>query len=1030
PQRAQIAFYSTVTGEVSDGTGLDGGYWCRNLREPVRFDRALDRLLDDGHTVFVEISAHPVLSMPLTDGSAERGGIVVGSLARDRGTTNQLLRNLGLLHVQGHGVDWDRALGLGADTGSLLNLPTYAFQREPYWLRTEESTGDIRAVGLDAAGHPWLGAVTVTADDEGSLFTGRLSLADQPWLKDHAVFGTVLVPGTGLLELALTAAHHVGAAGVGELTLLEPLVITQETGVRIQAVVAGPSGDSRRTIALYSRAEDTSDDTPWRHHASGELSDTTTESAAAGFDELTHWPVLGAEPVDLDGFYDAFRARGLEYGPAFQGLTELWRKGNTAYGTVRLPDGLDADAFGIHPALLDAALHAMVAVQDGTGAEGHVPLPFEWAGAELHAAGSTELRVRIDLDGESVLGLWAADPAGQPVVRADLQLREADVEQIRTAGSSAEHLYRMDFRALPGLTTQPAGAVHVLELADPDGFDRLLARLDTDAGVPERVVVDATATATDPRSVTADALSLVQRLLGEPRLEKAEFVWVTRNAVDTGDGVGDLAHAPLWGLLRTARAEHPERSVHLVDLHAGEAADAPFVADEPEIAVRDGEIRAARLTRAVGGTNTPEFAPGGRVLITGGTGELGTALATHLVRAHGVRHLVLTSRSGPDAPGAQSLIEALTDAGAQSVDIRACDVADRDQVRTLLTATGARPWTGVFHLAAVLDDGLLTAQTPERLASVWAPKADGAQHLHELSEELGLDLAAFVLFSSAAGVLGGAGQSNYAAANAFLDALAARRRAEGLPATSLSWGLWQQAGTGLTANLGQAELARLRRQGIGALTPAQALASLDTALTTPHPHCVPVRLELASMQRTLDSEGESAVPAALRSLLRAPRRRAGHTKATPSDLRGRLLVLPQADRLTPLTDLVRTEAATVLGMSGPGAVGKEQIFKVLGFDSLMAVELRRRLSAGTGLTLPSTLAFDHPTPVAIAELLLKRLALDSEAEAGTGAAGRAGSAIRNHGSDEPIAVVSMACRLPGGIDSPEGFWELLSGGGD
>ncbi|MFF3395074.1 SDR family NAD(P)-dependent oxidoreductase [Streptomyces sp. NPDC002669] len=1034
PRRADLAFYSTVTGAVSDGTDLDGTYWCRNLREPVRFDRALNKLLDDGHTVFVEISAHPVLSMPLTDGSAERGGIVVGSLARDHGTHAQLLRNLGLLHVQGHGIDWDRALGLEAGRGSLLNLPTYAFQREHYWLRTEESTGDIRAVGLDGAGHPWLGAVTVTADDEGSLFTGRFSLTDQPWLKDHAVLGTVLVPGTGLLDMALTVAHHVGAAGVGELTLLEPLVITQEAGVRIQAVVAGPSGGSRRTIALYSRSEDASDDAPWRHHASGELSDAATESATTGFDEPAQWPAPGAEPVDLDGFYDAFRARGLEYGPAFQGLTELWRKGNTAYGTVRLPDGLDADAFGIHPALLDAALHAMVAVQGGTGAGGHVPLPFEWAGAELYAAGSTELRVRIDLDGENTLGILATDPAGQPVVRADLQLREADVEQIRTAGFTTEHLYRMDFRALPGLTARPADTVHVLELVDPDGFDGLSVRMDTGAEVPERVVVDATAAADDPRAATADALSLAQRLLSEPRLENAEFVWVTRNAVDTGDGVGDLAHAPLWGLLRTARSEHPERTVHLVDLDAGEAADAPFVVGEPEIAVRGGEIRAARLTRVVGGDRTTEFAPGGRVLITGGTGELGTALATHLVRAHGVRHLVLTSRSGPDAPGARSLIEALTDAGAQSVDIRACDVADRDQVRTLLTATGARPWTGIFHLAAVLDDGLLTAQTPERLAPVWAPKADGARHLHDLSEELGLDLAAFVLFSSAAGVLGGAGQSNYAAANAFLDALAAHRRAEGLPATSVSWGLWQQAGTGLTASLGQAELARLRRQGIGALTPAQALASLDAALTAAHPHCVPVKLELAGLQKALDGEGESAVPAALRSLLRAPRRRAGRAAAAPSDLRGQLLVLPQADRLAPLTDLVRTEAATILGMSGPAAVGKEQVFKVLGFDSLMAVELRRRLSARTGLSLPSTLAFDHPTPVAIAELLLKRLALDSGTEKGAGTSGRSGSAVRNenrnHGSDEPIAVVSMACRLPGGIDSPEGFWELLSGGGD
>uniref|UniRef100_A0AAU3IEY3 Acyltransferase domain-containing protein n=1 Tax=Streptomyces sp. NBC_01393 TaxID=2903851 RepID=A0AAU3IEY3_9ACTN len=389
PREADIAFYSTVTGEVAAGPELDGGYWCRNLREPVRFDRALGRLLDDGHTVFVEISAHPVLSMPLTDGSAERGGIVVGSLAREQGSYDRLLRNLGLLHVQGHELDWDKVLG----AGTVVPLPTYAFQRERYWMETTKSSGDVRSVGLDASEHPWLGAVTATAADDGYLFTGRLSLAEQPWLAEHAAFGTVLVPGTGLLELALTAAHHVGAERVEELTLLEPLVITEDSAARLQVVVGASNAEGRRPIALYSRAEG-NDQAEWRQHATGELA----EASPSEFAELGQWPVPGAERVELEGFYEAFAERGLVYGPAFQGLAELWRKGSTAYGVVRLPDGLKTDGFGVHPALLDAALHTLVGVRREEGAERPVFLPFEWTGVELYAAGGTELRVRIDLD--------------------------------------------------------------------------------------------------------------------------------------------------------------------------------------------------------------------------------------------------------------------------------------------------------------------------------------------------------------------------------------------------------------------------------------------------------------------------------------------------------------------------------------------------------------------------------------------------------------------------------------------------------
>ncbi|WP_133169036.1 type I polyketide synthase [Streptomyces sp. DH-12] len=1033
----EVAFYSTVTGRVASGGELDGGYWCRNLRQPVRFDRALERLLDDGHGVFVEISAHPVLSMPLTDGSAERGGIVVGSLSRRSGGLDQILRNLGLLHVQGHDLDAGRVLG----EGGLVPLPTYAFQREPYWMDTPKSSGDLRSVGLEVSDHAWLGAALGLADGDGHLFTGRLSLAEQPWLAEHAAFGTVLVPGTGLLELALTAAHHAGAERVEELTLLEPLVLPEDGAVRLQVVVSAPeAGSGRRPVAVFSRPEDASDEVGWRRHAAGELSEAGQAGVGdrAGFAELAQWPVAGAEQVSLDGFYEDFAARGLVYGPAFQGLTELWRKGNTAYGIVRLPEGQSADGFGVHPALLDAALHTLVGVREETGDDRPVFLPFEWTGVELHAAGSTELRVRITLDETgTALGVQVADPTGRPVAEVEaLAIREATAEQLRSA-ETVEHLYHVDFRPspLPQVQETPAGGTwllgentelsEILEVRHVADVGVLLARLDDGRAAPARLVVDATAADAPPGGdaayrLTAETLNTLRSLVGDPRLAEAELVWITRSATGADEELRDLAHAPLWGLLRVARSEYAERVIRLIDL--GGAADdallpqALALPGEPEIAIRDGEIRTARLVRAtvapVTGTAEEEpprppaagpLSPEGSVLITGGTGELGRALACHLVREHGVRHLVLTSRRGMDAPGAAELVEELTGSGAETVQVLACDVSRREDVALALAAADAdHPWTGVFHLAGVLDDGLLATQDAERLERVWAPKAAGALHLDQLTRQQGLDLAAFVLYSSAAGVLGGAGQGNYAAANAFLDALAARRRADGLPALSLSWGLWRQAGLGLTAGLGQAELARLRRGGIGALSTRQALTALDAALGLPYSHLVPVRLELTSLQREVDN-GATA-PALLRNLLRAPRRRAGAATGSPSGLREQLLALPDDQRLPHLSRLVQREAATVLGLPTADGVGADQVLKDLGMDSLMAVEVRRRLSAETGLTLPSTLAFDHPTPSAIAALLLAKLDVGSTAGAGATAGGR----VTRHQIDSLVELLRAA----------------------
>ncbi|GAA2529842.1 type I polyketide synthase [Winogradskya humida] len=415
--------------------------------------------------------------------------------------------------------------------------------------------------------------------------------------------------------------------------------------------------------------------------------------------------------------------------------------------------------------------------------------------------------------------------------------------------------------------------------------------------------------------------------------------------------------------------------------------------------------------------------PDGTVLVTGGTGMIGTLLAEHLVTRYGVRHLLLTSRRGPDAPGAGQLTQRLAALGA-TVSVLACDTADRDALAALMDAIpDAHPLTAVLHTAGVLDDGIVETLTPPQVDSVLRAKADAAWHLHELTADL--PLTAFVLFSSVAGTLGTPGQGNYAAANAFLDALAQQRRSAGLRGTSMAWGLWAQPG-GMTGHLGTADRQRLSRAGLAAMAPRDGLALFDAALAADLPYLVPARLDLAG-----PAGGTAPVPALLRGLLRAPRRRTT-TAAAPaqqgSSLARRLAGCAPEDRAALVLGTVRAQAATVLGHDSPGTIAADRPFRDLGFDSLTAVELRNRLVAETGLRLGTTVVFDHPTPAALAALILGEIAGDTPG-AGSPTVGSPTAPVTT-GDDEPIAVVAMSCRLPGGVRSPEDLWELLTEGGD
>ncbi|WP_267880597.1 SDR family NAD(P)-dependent oxidoreductase [Actinokineospora spheciospongiae] len=939
PTSSQVPFFSTVTGELFDTAGMGAEYWYRNMREPVEFEAALRAALP-GTAVVVEVSPHPVLSVAISevieDAASEAG--VVGSLRRDEGGLDRVARSLGEAWTHGAPVDWSSVV----PSGALVDLPTYPFQRQRYWLDVPEVAGDPAGYGLGAADHPLLGAVVALADSDGLLLTGRLSLRTHDWLADHAVWDTVLLPGTAFVELAAHAGARVGCEAVEDLTLEAPLLFTDDA-VSVQITVGAPDDTGARPVSIHSRADD---DEPWTRHATGTL---TATPATPDFD-LTAWPPPGAEPVDVTALYPELAAAGLAYGPVFQGLRAAWRDGTDVCAEVALPEDTAAAGFGLHPALLDAALHATAATA-GAEDSGRMSLPFAWRGVRVHATGAGALRVRLSpVDGG--VALRVADAAGLPVATVEqLAVRPVTPDQLLPAASPLrDALFQLDWVPLT------AGA------ADTRPLDTHV------------VPASAEGSAAEATALTGLVLSRLQEWLADPATADRRLAVVTRGAAAVaGSDATDLAHAAVWGLVRSAQSEHPDRLV-LVDLEADTGVEAvvptALATGEPQVAVRGGTPHGPRLARPA----APEegagwsFTPGGTVLVTGALGTIGALVARHLVTAHGVRHLLLTSRRGAAAPGAAELVAELADLGATAT-VAACDTADREAVDALIASVPAEhPLTAVVHSAGVLDDGVLTDLTPESLERVMRPKAHAALNLHESTKDL--DLTAFVLFSSAAGVFGNPGQANYAAANAFLDAFAAHRRSLGLPATSVAWGYWADR-SGMTGDLVDADLDRIARAGIGAITTGEGLSLFDAvgaldSSARDRALLAPVKLDLPALRA---QAGPLGVPPLLSGLIRALPQRTTAAPAGADALRRRLAGVPDAERGPVVLAFVREQVAAVLGMTGPEAVAPTAAFPELGFDSLTAVELRNRLGAAAGVRLPTTVVFEHPTPAALAEHL-------------------------------------------------------------
>ncbi|MGW6241746.1 SDR family NAD(P)-dependent oxidoreductase, partial [Streptomyces sp. NPDC055094] len=1058
-----IPVVSNVTGRIAEVAELcSAAYWVRHVREAVRFADGVRTLTGRGVTTLLELGPDGVLSAMAQDSLTERE-VMVPLLRKDRPEEPAAVTALARIHVRGATVRWS---GLYEGSGARrVDLPTYPFQRRRFWPAvTLDTAGDMRAAGLGSAGHPLLGAAVELADGEGALFTSRLSTRSHPWLADHGVRGRALLPGTAFVELAIRAGDEVDCGRVEELALAAPLALPEHGAVQLQVRVGAADAAGRRPLGIYSRVED-GFDLPWSQHATGVVA-PGTGAPDPGFD-ATVWPPAGAEPVDLDGCYERLAGLGFDYGPVFQGLRAAWRRGDEVYADVTLPEdaGTDASAFGLHPALLDAAQHAAAFTDLGAISRGG--LPFAWEGVSLIASGATSVRARLSPAGDDTVSIAVYDAVGGPVLSVDsLVSRTVPTESLDGTGAvHRDSLFRVEWTAVKGPAPAGPDAVAVIG-ADPLGLagalrtagtpvtahQDLTALAATDGPVPGMVLItasgapggrgdgdgegggdgDGAGVVAATHALGARVLGDVQRWLDEDRFADARLVFVTHGAL-TGH---DLAAASVHGLVRTARTENPGR-LGLLDLgrpsHAPDTGAVPLppeagpalllpalavAADEPDLAVRDGELLAARLTRvpAPAAEERAAWDPEGTVLITGGTGGLGGVLARHLVAEHGVRHLLLVSRRGPAADGAETLQAELAAQGVQ-VTVAACDVTDRTALAELLAdVPAAHPLTAVVHTAGVVDDGVIGSLTPARLDSVLRPKADAAWNLHELTS--GLDLAAFVLFSSVAATLGSPGQANYAAGNAFLDALATHRRAGGLPGLALAWGPWTQS-VGMTRTLTDIDVERIARSGMPPLTVDQGVALFDAALATGMPSVAPVRLDLP----VLRTQGE--IPPLLRGLIRTPgRRAAAQVSETAGGLAQRLTGLNAAERREILLDLVRGQVAQVLGHADAAEVEASRQFQDLGFDSLTAVELRNGLNTVTGLRLPATMVFDYPTPSALADHMRDELL-------GTGAETPAAPvAAPPPVTDDPIAIVGMACRYPGGVTSPEDLWRLVTENGD
>ncbi len=605
-----VALVSGLTGSVVTDEVTDPGYWVRHVRDAVRFADAVEGFRASGVRTFVEVGPDAALTPMVAQNPGEAW---LPLLRRDRPEAGSVLSAVAGVWVRGGEVDWP---GLYAGSGAeRVDLPTYAFQRQRYWMGHTGSGGggaDAAGLGLSPSDHPLLGAAVEMANGEGLLLTGRLSLRTHPWLADHVVAGTVIVPGTALVEMAVRAGDEAGCARVGELVIETPLVVPESGGVRVQVSVGTPAEDGSRELGIYGCVDD--GDQTWVRHAFGTLE---AEAVAAGDAGLTQWPPSGAAQLDMEDFYPTLAQAGLMYGPVFRGVRAIWQRDADIFAEVALPDGVGSSGFGTHPALLDASLQV---IEAGEGATRRARVPFAWTDVAVHAVDAVSARVRISPTASGVSVMLADSTGGLITSVGSLSLRELSAEALDPGNALARQaLFTLEWQPVPVDTDEvdtsgwavlgsddTLGMAEVPRYADLPG---LVAAVGAGGRAPHTVV-----TVASPDDAVLGTLASIQGWLAEETVAAARLVVVTERAVDAGpDSPVRLESAGAWGLLRVAISENPGRlvAVDVDDLaDAGRSVVAAAGAGEAELAVRGGQVRVPRLVRASGGLTPSEDVSG------------------------------------------------------------------------------------------------------------------------------------------------------------------------------------------------------------------------------------------------------------------------------------------------------------------------------------------------------------------------------------------------------------------------------------
>ncbi len=1083
PQPATIPLYSTVTGDLIDGSALTAEYWWRNVREPVRFADAILELQSGNKsasaTHFLEISPHPVLARSMQETLRHASGRnsddayqVISSLRRGQPEQTTLLSALGQLYTVGYPIAWSQLV-----QGNFVPLPRYPWQRERHWIETEASLQDRldlggsqqRTITQRASNHPLLGGQLNLAPSV-QVWEGDLERTELAYLDDHRVQHTIIYPGAGYIEMALAAAAQ--GQQQAEISHLQgitfhkalPLANAGEEGSppRFQVMLAGD------TIDIYSQVNNVevndfalndpaiSDTTPsWLHHATSKRG-AATAMATVTMPQSLALPALQARlgtPIEQAACYQQFARLGLRYGPAFQGIATLWPGTEEALTQLALQAEIvqqQAD-YQVHPVLIDLCLQSFLGILIGAESieRGHtvfLPVQIErmsvWQRPDLATALYCHAQLTEESAQQLVGNITLCDETGQILIEIHGLHCQAVTMLAEAAQGKAQEdnlLYEVEWLPsdqfadqLPGqlpeqlsqhlsdpASDQPA---NWLIFADRQGIAQTLANHLRAANQRPILVMqgeryerlDSEHFRIRPDN-SMDMGALFTTLIGQKvhgivhlwsldLADSAPLIAQQSHCISTLHLLQNLRHpvprlwlvtqgarallktdvtlpaqvqqAMLWGMGKVITQEHPDLHAVCVDLDPME--DSTKAAQqllqeiaasgneldrlEDQVAWRNGKrhvarLKAAPLTSSFTLSHRQPVQPEATYLVTGGLGALGLQVA-HALVDQGARYLVLSGRSG--ATGKEEAIQALEARGVQVMAARA-NVAVAEEVTNLLAQIKASypPLRGIVHAAGVLDDGVLRQQNATRFANVLAPKVQGAWQLHEQTQDL--DLHFFVCFSSVASLLGSPGQGNYAAGNAYMDALVHYRRALGLAGQSINWGPWAEAGMAANA----ATLDRLANLGMGAISGEVGLQLFQALLHTngeraPQVGVVPIDWPklygnfpgakapfFAQLTQNLVTEQESMV-----DLLRT---------------------LSPEEQRTEVTDFLRKQLAQVLGFNRADKINPRQRLFDLGLDSLMAVELKNRLEAGLELAIAPTLMFDYPTVETLVDYLYEGL---------------------------------------------------------